>query len=134
SEFSAGQYAQLAHEEIDRAIEGGELAIVVGGTGLYLQAALTMPMRPPISQSTEQALQEQLETEGEQALHERLAAQSPTAAARINASDHRRLLRALALLAEGHSLEDQDGGIWTSQLRHPTRLIGLTCDRDELYA
>ncbi|MCX6370511.1 MAG: tRNA dimethylallyltransferase, partial [Solirubrobacterales bacterium] len=47
---------------------------------------------------------------------------------------HRRLLRALALLAEGHSLEDQDGGIWTSQLRHPTRLIGLTCPRDELYA
>ena len=135
SEFSAGQYAQLAHEEIDRAIEGGELAIVVGGTGLYLQAALTeMPMRPPISQSTEQALHEQLETEGEQALHERLAAQSPAAAARINASDHRRLLRALALLAEGHSLEDQDGGIWTSKLRHPTRLIGLTCDREELYA
>jgi len=135
SEFSAGQYAELAHAEIDRAVGDGELAIVVGGTGLYLQAALTeMPMRPPTSQATEQALQEQLEEEGEQALHDRLAAESPTAAARINASDHRRLLRALALLAEGHSLEDQEGGIWTSQLRHPTRLIGLTCARDELYA
>ena len=134
SEFSAGQYAELAHAEIDRAVGDGELAIVVGGTGLYLQAALTeMPMRPPISQATEQALQEQLEEEGEQALHDRLAAESPTAAARINVSDHRRLLRALALLAEGHSLDDQEGGIWTSQLRHPTRLIGLTCARDELY-
>ena len=135
SEFSAGQYSELAHEEIDRAIGRGELPIVVGGTGLYLQAALTeMPMRPPISPATEEALQRQLETEGAEALHEQLAARSPAAAARINVSDHRRLLRALALLAEGQSIEDQDGGIWTSQMRHSTRLIGLTCDRDQLYA
>jgi len=135
SEFSAGQYAALAHAEIDRAIEDGEVPIVVGGTGLYLQAALTeMPMRPPISPATEETLQQQLEDDGADSLHERLAAQVPAAAARIHVSDHRRLLRALALLAEGQSLDDQDGGIWTSQTRHATRLIGLTCDRADLYS
>lgn len=135
TEFSAGQYAALAHAEIDQAVAGGQLAIVVGGTGLYLQAALTeMPMRPPIAPATEEALARQLQTDGAEALHARLRAQSPAAAQRINPSDHRRLLRALALLAEGQSLEDQDGGIWTSKMRHWTRLIGLTCDREELYA
>jgi tRNA dimethylallyltransferase len=39
--FSAGQYAELAHAEIDAALAHGRRPIVVGGTGLYLRAALT---------------------------------------------------------------------------------------------
>ncbi|HEX5897376.1 MAG TPA: isopentenyl transferase family protein, partial [Thermoleophilaceae bacterium] len=39
--FSAGQFAALAHAEIDSALAEGRRPIVVGGTGLYLQAALT---------------------------------------------------------------------------------------------
>jgi tRNA dimethylallyltransferase len=39
--FSVGQYAELAHSEIDRLLETGKRPIVVGGTGLYLRAALT---------------------------------------------------------------------------------------------
>src|SRR4051794_38080768 len=38
--FSAGAYAQRAHAEIDAALSGGRRPIVVGGTGLYLRAAL----------------------------------------------------------------------------------------------
>src|SRR4051794_31594697 len=46
--FSAGQYAELAHAEIDGLIAGGQRPIVVGGTGLYLRAALTeLKLRPP---------------------------------------------------------------------------------------
>ena len=46
--FSAGQFAALAHAEIDAALEAGRRPIVVGGTGLYLQAALTdLELRPP---------------------------------------------------------------------------------------
>jgi tRNA dimethylallyltransferase len=46
--FSAGQYAQLAHAEIDQALAEGRRPIVVGGTGLYLRAALTeLDFRPP---------------------------------------------------------------------------------------
>src|SRR5207248_884919 len=39
--FSAGQYAELAHAEIDQLLRDGQRPIVVGGTGLYLRAALT---------------------------------------------------------------------------------------------
>ena len=46
--FSAGQFAALAHAEIDAALAAGRRPIVVGGTGLYLQAALTdLELRPP---------------------------------------------------------------------------------------
>lgn len=134
-EFSVAQYSELAHAEIDAAVSRGDVAIVVGGTGLYLQAALTeMPLRPPVPVALEEALQARLEVEGAQALHSELAVKAPAAASRINPGDHRRLLRALALVAAGHSLEDQVGGIWTSQMRHQTRMIGLLRERDDLYA
>lgn len=38
--FSVGDYMRLAHDEIDAALDAGRQPIVVGGTGLYLRAAL----------------------------------------------------------------------------------------------
>ena len=40
ADFSGGDYMPLAHAEIDAALEAGRRPIVVGGTGLYLRAAL----------------------------------------------------------------------------------------------
>ena len=46
--FSAGRYAELAHAEIDALLAEGRRPIVVGGTGLYLRAALAdLDLRPP---------------------------------------------------------------------------------------
>jgi len=48
--FSVGDYMRLAHDEIDRALEAGRRPIVVGGTGLYLRAAiaeLSLVKAPP---------------------------------------------------------------------------------------
>ncbi len=45
--FSAGEYAQLAHAEIDALLAQGRRPIIVGGTGLYLRAALAdLDFRP----------------------------------------------------------------------------------------
>ncbi len=133
-EFSVAQYAALVHAEIDLALSDGSTPIVVGGTGLYMQAALTdMPLRPPVSAEAEAELAHRLEREGALALHGELAEASPSAAGRIKPQDHRRLLRALALVGEGHSVDDRAGGIWTAQYRHPTRLFGLQRGRDDLY-
>jgi tRNA dimethylallyltransferase len=54
--FSVGDYMRLAHEEIDRALAAGRWPIVVGGTGLYLRAAvaeLSLERRPPESEDSE---------------------------------------------------------------------------------
>lgn len=40
ADFSVGDYMPLAHAEVDAALSAGRLPIVVGGTGLYLRAAL----------------------------------------------------------------------------------------------
>ena len=46
--FSVGQYSQLAHAQIDELLAQGRRPVVVGGTGLYLRAALTeLDLRPP---------------------------------------------------------------------------------------
>jgi tRNA dimethylallyltransferase len=54
--FSVGDYMRLAHAEIDRALEEGKQPIVVGGTGLYLRAALaelSLVKAPPESKDSE---------------------------------------------------------------------------------
>lgn len=54
--FSVGDYMRLAHEEIDRALAAGRRPIVLGGTGLYLRAAvaeLSLVKAPPESEDSE---------------------------------------------------------------------------------
>jgi tRNA dimethylallyltransferase len=54
--FSVGDYMGLAHAEIDRALEVGRRPIVVGGTGLYLRAAvaeLSLEKAPPGAEDSE---------------------------------------------------------------------------------
>ncbi len=54
--FSVGDYMRLAHAEIDAALDGGRVPIVVGGTGLYLRAAvaeLSLVKAPPEAEDSE---------------------------------------------------------------------------------
>jgi tRNA dimethylallyltransferase len=56
SDFSVGDYMPLAHAEIDAALAAGRRPIVVGGTGLYLRAALadlSLRKLPPESEASE---------------------------------------------------------------------------------
>jgi tRNA dimethylallyltransferase len=133
--FSAGQYAELAHAQIDAALAEGCRPIVVGGTGLYLRAALTeLDLRPPPSQATRERLSAELERFGAPALHARLARGAPWAAAEIDPNDRQRIVRALELLEAGE-LEPPEGPsqLWTGDTRHPTLLIGLRMEREQLY-
>src|SRR5271155_5547309 len=112
--FSAGQYAELAHAEIDDLLRSGRRPIVVGGTGLYLRAALAELdlRRPPAA-----------------------GAREHWAAEGIDPHDRQRVVRALELLDAGE-LEplEEPSQLWSADLRHPTLLAGLTMDREELYA
>jgi tRNA dimethylallyltransferase len=134
--FSAGQYAELAHAEIDGLLAEGRRPMVVGGTGLYLRAALTeLSMRPPPPEGARERWTSELELRGPAALHATLAERVPWAAAEIDPGDRQRLVRALELLEAGE-LEPHDGPseLWTDGVRHPTVLIGLVLEREQLYA
>ncbi|MDW5597132.1 tRNA (adenosine(37)-N6)-dimethylallyltransferase MiaA [Conexibacter stalactiti] len=138
--FSAGQYAQLAHAEIDGALEQGRTPIVVGGTGLYLRAALTeLSLKPPPPQGARERWTAELELVGAPALHARLAARAPWAAETIDPNDRQRIVRAHELLDAGAlepPSEDAPGPsqLWTAEVRQPTVLAGLTLEREQLYA
>jgi tRNA dimethylallyltransferase len=134
--FSAGEFAERAHAEIDAALAGGRRPIVVGGTGLYLQAALTdLELRPPPEPAIRREIQARLDESGSERLHEELAARAPGAAEGIDPHDRTRVGRALELLEMGEqpAPTGAESRLWTADLRHPTVLCGLTMERTRLY-
>jgi tRNA dimethylallyltransferase len=133
--FSAGQYAGLAHAEIDQLLESGRLPIVVGGTGLYLRAALTqLSLRSPPAEGIRERWLGELERRGPEALHAILVRRAPWAAAAIEPTDPQRIVRSLELLDAGELEPPQElSELWSASMRHPTLLIGLTMERQQLY-
>ena len=100
--FSAGAFARRAHAEIDALLAHGRRPIVVGGTGLYLRAALAeLDLRPPAPAGAATRRQAQLQEQGAPALHAELTRAAPAAAAGIEPTDAQRLVRALELLDAG---------------------------------
>jgi tRNA dimethylallyltransferase len=133
--FSAGQYSQLAHAEIDGLLAEGRRPIVVGGTGLYLRAALCeLDLRPPPPEGVRERWEAALALQGAPALHGLLDRRAPWAAQEIDPNDRQRVVRALELLDLGE-LEPPEGPsqLWSEELRHPTLLAGLTMERGALY-
>jgi tRNA dimethylallyltransferase len=134
--FSVAEYAERAHREIDGLLKEGATPIVVGGTGLYLRAALaTLTLRPPPPAGVRERWEAALTEHGPEQLHAQLARAAPWAAATIDPRDRHRIIRSLELLDQGALVEPEGPNrLWTGETRHPTRLVGLVRDRDELYA
>jgi tRNA dimethylallyltransferase len=129
--FSVGEYMPLAHAEIDGALAGGRRPIVVGGTGLYLRAALTeLDLRPPPDPEIRARIQARMDTDGPEALRQEVLERAPRA--RIAEGDRNRIVRYLELLEMGVDPDPGTDELWSDQMRHPTLLAGLVMDRDEL--
>ena len=130
---TAGEFARRAHAEIDGLLAQQRRPIVVGGTGLYLRAALSeLEFRPPVAPHIRAQRASELAARGPEAMHRELATRAPDAAAAIEPTDAQRITRALELLDAGH--EPPSNELWTTALRHPTVLAGLTMDRAALAA
>jgi len=132
-EASVGEYARLAHAAIDAALAAGVTPIVVGGTGLYLRAALVELELPPAPDpGARERWEQEYDDLGPEAAHELLAERDPEAAARLHPNDRRRIVRALELAAAGASLAPRIDRLWTGQTRHPTLVFGLDVPKEEL--
>jgi tRNA dimethylallyltransferase len=129
-EFSAGRYAELAHAEIDSLLAEGRRPIVVGGTGLYLRAALAdLDLRPPVPQEIREEVERELDERGPQALHAELEADL---AAGVDPNDRKRIARFTELTRAGIEPARSSDRLWTAELRHPTLLVGLAMARGQL--
>jgi tRNA dimethylallyltransferase len=129
--FSVGEYMPLAHAEIDAALEAGRRPIVVGGTGLYLRAALTeLNLRPPPDPEIRAAIQKRIDEEGPEPLRAEILERAP--GARIAVGDRNRIVRYLELVEAGVDPDPGDAQLWAEDTRHPSVLVGLVMDRGEL--
>ena len=130
---TVGEYQQLAHEAIDEIVATGRTAIVVGGSGLWFQAALTDVELPPDVPVGARARWERIyDRFGPAVAHGLLGNRDPRAAARVHPNDRKRVVRALELWQAGGSLVPEQPRLWTAALRLPTTVVGLEVPRDEL--
>ena len=95
---SAGRWRGLALTEIDAARRAGKRPILVGGTGLYLQALMAgLAPIPRVSDEIRRAGEARREAIGAQAFHAELAVRDPASAARLFPGDTQRVVRAWAV-------------------------------------
>jgi tRNA dimethylallyltransferase len=127
-QMTVGEFAPLAHDEIDALVAASGRAVVAGGTGLYLRAALTdLEVPPAVDDATLARVERRVGTD-RAAAHGRLATLDPIAAATIHPNDRQRLVRALALAESGASLAGSPSRLWADDTRLPTALFGLAVD------
>ncbi|HXZ66139.1 MAG TPA: tRNA (adenosine(37)-N6)-dimethylallyltransferase MiaA [Streptosporangiaceae bacterium] len=95
---SVSQYQALARQAIDDIRGRGRTPIVVGGSGLYVRAAIDKLQFPGTDPDLRASLEDELARVGPAALHARLAAVDPAAAAAILPGNGRRIVRALEVI------------------------------------
>jgi tRNA dimethylallyltransferase len=95
---NVADYQRLARAEIDRMHTAGLVPVLVGGSGLYVRAALDALEFPGTDAAVRARLEAELDMRGSGALHARLAAVDPEAARAILPSNGRRIVRALEVV------------------------------------
>ena len=96
---TAADYQALCRAVLDDLLARGVTPVLVGGSGLYLRAALDDLEFPGTDPALRAELEAELARSGPYALHARLAALDPAAAARMEAGNGRRVVRALEVVA-----------------------------------
>ena len=126
---SVAAYQAMAREVIDRLA----VAVVVGGSGLYVRGALDAFEFPGTDAAVRERLEAELAAGGPVALHERLAAADPVAAAAILPSNGRRIVRALEVVQiTGRPFSAQPGMTTYASVYPDTRYVGIAPDRATL--
>ena len=136
-EYSVAQYASAARACILEIAERGHLPIVVGGTGLYINALADNLVFP--QEETDKALRKSLEnrfdTLGAEAMLAELATIDPETAARLHPGDKRRIIRAFEVYTlTGKTITKQNECSRQGERAIDPLLIGITFhDRQRLY-
>jgi tRNA dimethylallyltransferase len=124
-EMSVGEYGALAHQAVDELVRASGSAVVAGGTGLYLRAALAdLRVPPPPEQGLRERVEELYDASAADA-YARLSALDSRAAATVHPNDRRRVVRALELAEAGMSLIPEHDRLWSREYRRPSLVVGL---------
>lgn len=133
--FSVADFKRLAEMTIEEIHQREKISIVVGGTGLYMNALLYEMDFSEVSKDSEtrRALSREAETAGAEALHHRLRLLDPEAAQRIHPNNVQRVIRAIEIASSAaNGLKDFKKDLIPNE-RFDFYFMALTGDRGKLY-
>jgi tRNA dimethylallyltransferase len=133
--FDAARYGKMGREIVDSLHRRGVLALVVGGTGLYIKALVHGLFHlPPTDPETRRRLKDLAQSIGSHAMHRKLAECDPEAAARIHPNDTFRIVRALEVFAvAGKPLSMLHRQHRFAETPYDVLKIALNMEREPLY-
>lgn len=135
--FSVAEFQILARQHITEINKRGRLPILLGGTGLYIQAVLDEYEFAPQKEDRgyRQELRNLAAVKGDSWLHSRLERVDPQAAEKLHPHDVRRIIRALEYYhCTGRPISaNRSAGSPIGPKRYETAIIGLTMERPVLY-
>ncbi|MCX5723174.1 MAG: tRNA (adenosine(37)-N6)-dimethylallyltransferase MiaA [Nitrospirae bacterium] len=133
--FNTGLYRSQAVEEIDRLYRDSRLPLVVGGTGLYVRTLLKgLCAAPPADPALREALRQEMQGQGHDALYAKLVAIDPMTAARLHPRDESKVIRALEVYQlSGRRMSEFQQEHGFAERPFSALVIGLNRDREVLY-
>lgn len=134
-DFSVATFKELVEEHIKVINEKGKIPIIVGGTGLYIQAVLFdyQFSEQKRDEKFTKELENLLEREGNIALHEKLKKVDPIQASKIHPNNYRRVIRALEVFESTGKTMTERHKTQNKTSKYDYVLIGLEMNRDKLY-
>lgn len=137
-DFSVARYVELADRAAQDILRRGMIPIVVGGTGLYMDALIECNVfsGDEADAQLRQELNRFADENGNQALHERLRAVDPVSAARLHPNNRKRVIRALEVFTQtGMTIDQMNAQNRRGEPKYKAVKIGLCpSTRDKLYA
>lgn len=135
--FSAADYVKLAHEKISDIISRGKLPIIVGGTGLYIDSLLNNVSFSEVKSDENYRceLYKYAETQGKEALYNKLLTADPEAAGSIHMNNIVRVVRALEVIhVTGRKFSELKAESRLAESPYDSVILGLNAaDRSVLY-
>jgi len=136
-DFSVGKYCQMATPVVDDILARGKTAIIVGGTGLYMDALIRGNNFAPVpATGRREELEALAKAQGIEAVIEKLRAVDPESADRLHPSDQKRIIRAMEVYLEtGETITEHNRKTQLLPPRYNPVWFGLEdAERANLYA
>ena len=135
-DFSVSRYCEMAAPIVDDIVARGKVAIIAGGTGLYMDSLVRGNAFAPFpSTGVREKLEAQADAEGMEAMLRWLESIDPEAAARLHLSDRKRIIRALEVYLEtGETITAHNKKTQAIPPRYTPLWLGLDfAQRSDLY-
>jgi tRNA dimethylallyltransferase len=132
--FNAGDFQEQGRKVIAEILERKKLPVIVGGTGLYVQAVIDgFFEQPEISGEVREQLEKRLTREGQEALYKELQSVDPESAAAMDPTKYRRVIRALEVFYETGTPISEFHRQHDVKKIYDAKYFGLNWERSKLY-